>query len=167
MHGADAIVLTPYIMRGEVGGVDLYTSSLTAFVNTKRPRGQNGVGKGGIFLMWFGVDIMGDEHWKIAVRDIKDDGNLLQTVVGNRNVERRRRDMSATIFSDADRSRSAPSNQVQSTAMPDGHQRFDKKWPHASISRVGAMLITEYGEINWGSCSRQLPVPCNSVLYQQ
>ena len=61
--------------------------------------------------MWFGVDVLVDEPWTIAVRDIHVDGNLLQTAVGDRNVEHRMLDTSATILSDAEQSRSPPSHQ--------------------------------------------------------
>ena len=57
-----AVLLTPYMTGMGImmhGGVDLYMSLLPVFINTARPRGQNGV-EGGI-LIWFGIDVLGDE----------------------------------------------------------------------------------------------------------
>ena len=42
-------------------GVDLYMSSLPAFGNTKSLQGLNGIEEGGDILMWFCVDVLGDE----------------------------------------------------------------------------------------------------------
>ena len=57
--------------------------------------------RGGEILMWFGVDILGNEPWTIAVREMQKDGKLLQTAVGDINVEQRRMDTSETILLDA------------------------------------------------------------------
>ena len=115
-----AVLLTPYMMGMEImmnGGLELYMSSLPEFGDTARRQGQNGAE--GRIVVWFGDNVMG----AIAVQDIQVDGNLLQTAVGNRNVERRRGNMSATILSNAERSRSPPSNQVPLEAMLDGHRQ--------------------------------------------
>ena len=79
--------------------------------------------------MWFGVDVLVDEPWTIAVRDIHVDGNLLQTAVGDRNVERRRRDTSVTKHLGAERSRYPPSQKSPPAEMPDEHRhRICFRW---------------------------------------
>ena len=62
--------------------------------------------------MWFGVDVLDGEPWRIALREIQVNSNLSQTTVGDRNAKRRRRDTPATILSDANRSRSTHLHQV-------------------------------------------------------
>ena len=65
-----AVILTPYMMEMYImmnkSGVELYMSSLPAFGNTSRPRGQNRVEEK--ILVWFVVDVLGNEPWTIAVR---------------------------------------------------------------------------------------------------
>ena len=78
--------------------------------------------RGGGVIVWFGVDVLGNEPWKIAVREIKVGGNLLQTAIYDINVERRKRDTSAITLSDDKRSRFPPSHQVAPAVIPDWHR---------------------------------------------
>ena len=118
----DAIVLNPYMMGGwggEGGVVYEIAPSVRKYWEVTRPEWS---GKGGEVLIWFGVDVLGNETWKIAVREIKVGRNLIQTAIDDINVERRKGDTSAITLSDDKRSRFPPSHQVPPAVIPDWHR---------------------------------------------
>ena len=138
--------------------------------------------------MWFGVDVLGDEPWKITVQEIQIDGNPLQTAVWRQQCRTEkegyvsdnlvgRQAIQLSPFTSSPTGSNdgwAPSPtlcQIVETMHVSILVWFkwgvNKKWPHTSISRVEAMLIIEDGRTNGGSCSRKLPVPHDSALYKQ